>query len=129
LESLTSGEIVVIDDDRATRTALLRLLRAAGYEARGLEDAASYLACAGGGNRAACLVVAVRMPGLSGLELQERLAASPAPPPLILVTGQGAADVRQEGHLKDSIQVLEKPLSAQKLLAALARATDAARIA
>src|SRR5262245_9221327 len=96
------GKVFVIDDDGSARNALLRLMRAAGYEAYGLDGATAYLA-GSAPQRPACLVVDVRMPGLNGLELQEQLAGSPLEIPIIFITGDGAAEIRNEAHLRDSV--------------------------
>jgi two-component system response regulator FixJ len=118
------GKVFVIDDDGSARKALLRLMRAAGYEAYGLEDAAAYLS----GNvpaRPACLIVDVRMPGLNGLELRQRLTDSPLSVPIVFITGHGADEIRSEGQLREPIEVLEKPLDGRTLLAAVERALAA----
>src|SRR5689334_5829622 len=98
------GKVFVIDDDGSARNALLRLMRAAGYEAYGLDGAAAYLA-SDAPPRPACLVVDVRMPGLNGFELQEQLAGSPLAVPIVFITGHGAAEIRSEAHLRESVDV------------------------
>jgi two-component system response regulator FixJ len=118
------GKVFVIDDDGSARKALIRLMRAAGYEAYGLEDAAAYLA-GDAPARPACLVVDIRMPGLNGFELQQQLAGSPLSVPIIFITGHGAAEIRSETHLLEPVDVLEKPLDGRTLLAAVERALAA----
>jgi FixJ family two-component response regulator len=118
------GKVFVIDDDDAARRALIRLIRAAGYEAHGLENAATYLAGVAP-EPPVCLVVDIRMPGIGGLELQAQLAGTPLAVPIIFITGHGAAEIRSESPISEKLDVLEKPLDGKRLLAAVEKALAA----
>jgi CheY-like chemotaxis protein len=85
---MTDGKrtVFVVDDDATVRAALLRLIRAAGYDAEELETATAYLQRAPP-TLPACLVLDVRMPGIGGLELQERIRGTAHAVPIVFITG------------------------------------------
>jgi FixJ family two-component response regulator len=78
--------VLVLDDDQAVRTALERLLRSAGYAVRSFESASEFLALAPR-EVVACLVLDVRLPDASGLELQHELADRAPLLPIVFITG------------------------------------------
>jgi FixJ family two-component response regulator len=118
---MLAGRVVVIDDDSSVRRALARLIRAAGYEVETLEDAQAYL-----DHRAipppACLVLDVRMPGMSGLELQTAIEGTPRSLPIVFITGHGEDDTRASALSAGAVDVLQKPLDEKVLFAAIERA-------
>ena len=120
---MTQGRVFVIDDDASVRKALGRLIRAAGYEVEALENAAAYLRRAAP-DRPACLILDVRMPSMSGLELQHAIAGTPLALPIVFITGHGAADVRSQAMATGCVDVLEKPLAEETLMNAIERALD-----
>jgi FixJ family two-component response regulator len=110
----------LVEDDELSRRAAARLLTAAGHEVRTYESSAAFLArtpAAPG-----CLVLDLRLPGLSGLELQERLAADGAPLPIVFLTGHGEVRQSVQAMKAGAIDFLTKPVNGDDLLAAVARA-------
>jgi len=113
--------IHVIDDDDSFRTAVARLLKAAGYEVRTYRSAGDFLLDAPR-NGPGCLLLDVRMPGPSGLELQEALAKNGDSLPVIFVTGHG--DIRQSVRAMrhGAVDFLTKPVKRKELLSAVEQA-------
>jgi FixJ family two-component response regulator len=109
--------IAVVDNDAPVRAALATLLAAAGYEVDCHASAESLLA-SGRLAGADCLLVDVRMPGMSGVELQQHLERMGAAIPIVFMTGQAAANVRIAG----TVELLEKPFSDEALIGAIERA-------
>lgn len=120
---MAPGKVFVIDDDASVRKALQRLIRAAGYEVEALESASAYLQHALPPRRA-CLLLDIRMPEMSGLELQQAIAGTHHALPVVFITGHGDDDVRQQAAAAGSVDVLEKPLDEHALLGAIARALE-----
>ncbi len=116
----TQQLVVVIEDDIGMRQALQRWLRAAGYRARAY-DSAEALLSDDGARDADCLVLDVRLPGASGLELYERLGLSR--PPAVFVTSHDGADVRAAVARLGGTAVLPKPFLGHELMAAITHAT------
>lgn len=123
---MAQGKVFLIDDDRSVRKGLGRLLRAGGYEVELLADAASYLECAVP-STPACLVLDIRMPGMSGLELQTAIGGTPLALPVVFITGHGDEDVRTQALASGAIDVLFKPLDEATLFVAIDRALAARR--
>jgi FixJ family two-component response regulator len=113
--------VFVVDDDDDVRRAFDRLLRAAGYAVTAFPSASAYLAQAAAPPPGSCLVLDVRMPGLSGLELQQAIRDTPRAVPIVFVTGDGE-DVREEALRGGAVDVLSKPVDAGALLEVIARA-------
>ena len=109
--------VAVVDDDASSRKALRRLLRAAGYAVETFESAAEFLARSS--FLPACLVVDIRMPETSGLDLQRQLAGSRPELPIVMITGHGSADVRERAVAAGAVAVLDKPFDDRALLAAI----------
>jgi FixJ family two-component response regulator len=114
--------LAVVDDDEDVRRALSRLLRAMGHEVRAFASAEEFEAEAG--TRADCVILDVRLPGLSGLELRERLRDPNGPVPVVLITG--GAD-RLPGDTVDACDtpLVTKPFDDVRLTAAIAAAIAA----
>jgi FixJ family two-component response regulator len=117
----TAGATVyLVDDDDSLRTALSRLLRAAGYEVRAFASAGEFL-LAEPAEGPACLVLDVRMPGPSGLELQEALEARQAQPlPIVFLTGHGDIPMSVRAVQAGAVDFLTKPVKRETLLGAVA---------
>jgi FixJ family two-component response regulator len=115
--------VFVVDDDASITTALARLLGAYGYKLRTFLSAEEYLA-SDGQQAPGCLLLDVSMPGLTGLELQERLIASGATRPIIFLTGRGDIPSAVRAMKGAAVDFLTKPVDQTKLLAALALAAD-----
>jgi len=119
--SAAAPVIHVVDDDDSFRTAISRLLKAAGYETRHHRSAGEFLldrAPDGPG----CVLLDVNMPGPSGLDLQEALSRRGDDRPVIFLTGHG--DIRQSVRAMrhGAVDFLEKPVQRKELLAAIEQA-------
>ena len=113
--------VAVVDDDPSVRKALRRLLTAAGYAVETYNGAAEYVARRSTA-RVECLVLDVRMPAVTGLDLQRHLADTPGTPPIVMITGHGSPGVRERALATGAIAVLDKPFSDEALLDAIRRA-------
>jgi FixJ family two-component response regulator len=104
----TSKLTAIIDDDEAMQDSLRDLLEAAGLAARSFGSAEEFLKsdlhC-----RAACLIVDVRMPKMSGLELQARLKEEECNVPIIFITAHGDARMRIQAMRRGAVEFLAKP--------------------
>ncbi len=120
--------IHVVDDDESLRTALLRLLSAAGFEAKGYSSTGDFLMNLPP-DRSGCVLLDVRMPGPSGLDLQTALERRGTALPVVFLTGH--ADVRSSVRAMKAgaVDFLTKPVKKDVLLDALGRAlaVDAAQ--
>jgi FixJ family two-component response regulator len=110
--------IFVVDDDLSVRKALKRLLSSAGYEVTTFGSAEEVLT-SGRGEMPAALVIDVRMPGLSGLELQRALAASGSRVPVIFITAYRDDQAQTLAHQAGAVAYLEKPVDGEVLLGAI----------
>ena len=103
------------------REALRRMLTAAGYEARAYESAEAFLgACAASDLR--CLVADIRLPGISGLDLQRRLVEEGHAHPVIFITAHDTVEARREADALDAVAFLIKPFEGRLLMSAVATA-------
>jgi len=116
-----SPKVFVIDDDAAVRRALLRLLQTAGYDAQGYESPASFLSEVEA-HTPGCLLLDMAMPGLSGLDVQRALIGSTADRPIIFLSGQCDMESTICAMRAGAVDFLTKPVSAPRLLAAVASA-------
>jgi FixJ family two-component response regulator len=112
--------IAVIDDDESVRVALRRLIRSAGLDASAFASAEEYLASEGQ-RPAACLVLDVCMPGMSGLELHRRLAAAGRPPRIVFMTAHEDDLARRAALEAGAAAFLYKPFDDAVLLDHLSR--------
>ncbi len=113
--------VFVVDDDPSVRKSLTRLVSHAGYTVETFASARDYLAHAppkGPG----CLLLDVRMPGLTGLELQEALAGAAHHVPIIFITGHGDVSMSVKAMKGGAVDFLTKPFDDKDLLAAIQRA-------
>ena len=120
--------VFVVDDDPAVCDSIAMLVRSEGLAVRTFDSAGSFLAA---WNRYApsCLIVDLRLPGLSGLDLQERLAGDDQAPPVIFLTGYGTVPAAVRALKAGAMDFLEKPFDPPSLLARVheALATDVKR--
>jgi RNA polymerase sigma factor (sigma-70 family) len=107
--------IYVLDDDASVRASLERLMRSVGLEVRSFPSAAEFLS-QGREDRPSCLVIDVRMPGLSGLDLQETLTASGWTAPIIVITGHGTVPMSVRAMRAGAVNFLQKPFEDQEIL-------------
>jgi len=113
--------VFVVDDDLSVRKSLTRLLEAAGYLVEPFGSAREFLAREPHLG-ACCLVLDVRMPGLTGLELQERLVAEGRRVPIVFVTGHVDVPKSVKAMKAGAVDLLTKPVDAKDLIAAIQRA-------
>ena len=107
--------IAIIDDDEAMQDSLRDLMEAAGLAARCFGCAEDFLT-SDLHDRAACLIVDVRMPKMSGLELQARLKEEECNVPIIFITAHGDARMRIQAMRRGAVEFLAKPFDHQLLL-------------
>ena len=107
--------ISIVDDDESVREATKGLIRAAGFRAETFVSAQDFLK-SDGARRASCLILDMQMPGMTGLELLERLAASGHPVPTILITAYPDNRARERALKVGVICYLRKPFSEDHLL-------------
>ncbi len=107
--------VYVIDDDEAVRDSLRMLLESADLEHRVFASAFEFLD-AYDPEQHACLVSDIRMPGLSGLELQERLVEQRAEIPIIFITGHGDVPMAVTAMKSGAVDFIQKPFSDQELI-------------
>jgi FixJ family two-component response regulator len=123
------GDVVyVIDDDESVRRSLDRLLRSAGLGAETFPSAQAFLERELP-DRTACVVLDVRMPGASGLDLQAALNRAARIVPIIFLTGHGNVPMSVQAMKGGAIDFLQKPIDEQQLLAAVDRALERCRVA
>ena len=111
----------VVDDDESLRTSLLELLDAAGFEARGYASTGEFL-LRPPPDRPGCILLDVRMPGPSGLELQGVLTRHGVALPVIFLTGHADVPSSVKAMKAGAVDFLEKPVERDTLLEALQRA-------
>ena len=113
---MNSHSVFIIDDDPAMRDALVLMLRAAGYRARAFVSADDFLANLPE-NRSACVVMDIRMPGLTGSELVERLKRLRGETwPVIVITGHGEVSLAVQLMKAGVVDFIEKPFDPQRIL-------------
>ena len=107
--------IGIVDDDQAVRDSINSLVRSTGLRSTAFASREAILNSKGG-YEADCLILDVRMPGLSGLELQHRLADVQCPTPAIFVSANPGDEVREKALHQGAIAFLDKPFSEKALL-------------
>src|SRR5262245_33597364 len=112
------GAIAIVEDDAGMREALQRVLRIAGYEARGYTSAEEFLR---NGEFAdlRCLVLDIHLPGISGFDLQRRLVTMGRVHPVIFITAHDTASARKEACELDADAFLVKPFEGRTLVSAV----------
>jgi two-component system response regulator FixJ len=119
--------LALIDDDEAVLDALASFLRRRGLEVATFAAARSFLDAMDAGGRFDCIVTDVRMPDLSGLELQRLLNMRAAPPPLVIITGHGDVDMAVTALKAGAADFIEKPTDDDRLLESVKTAVAARR--
>ena len=110
--------VFAVDDDASMREALSRLFRSVGMRAQIFASAQDFLMCKRP-DAPACLVLDVRLPGLSGLDLQRELAAANLEIPIIFITGHGDIPMSVQAMKAGAVEFLTKPFRDQALLDAI----------
>jgi FixJ family two-component response regulator len=113
--------VFLVDDDASVRTGVTRLLESAGYAVEAFASAREFLAREPS-TGPCCLVLDVRMPGLTGLELQETLAAAGRRMAIVFVTGHVDVPMSVRAMKGGAVDLLTKPVDAKDLLEAIQRA-------
>lgn len=119
----TTPTVFVVDDDAEVRNALKLLFESVGLPVVCYPSAHEYLERFDAG-RPGCLVVDVRMPGMSGLDMQERLDEHPIHPPVIILTGHGDVPMAVRAVQAGAVDFIEKPFRDQLLLDSVHRAIE-----
>ena len=114
-----SAPVVVVDDDEPLRRALERLLRLHGFASRGFSSAEDFLDEA---PAACCLILDIDLGGMSGIELYRVVAARPAAPPAVFVTGKGDPWIERTVREAGGVAYLTKPFDQAALIDAVRRA-------
>lgn len=119
-----AATIYVVDDDDAVRDSLQALLESRGFAAAAYDSAEAFLAAYRPGG-ATCALVDLRMEGMDGIALLERLRADGIRLPVVLITGHGDVPVAVRAMKAGAADFIEKPYSNETLLASIARVLDA----
>jgi FixJ family two-component response regulator len=115
--------VVVVDDDDSIRSAVQDLLDAVGFQARGFESAEEFLR-SGKQQETACLIADIRMPGMSGLELQAQLNAERCRIPIIFITAHGDEKMRMQALRAGAVEFMAKPFDNEALLESVRAALE-----
>ena len=107
--------VAIIDDDESMREAVENLLNSVGIRSRSFESAEDFLR-SGLQNEIACLISDIRMPGMTGLELQAKLVADGSRIPIIFITAHGNTRMRRQALEAGAIEFLGKPFNDESLL-------------
>ncbi len=107
--------VFIVDDDQAIRHAMELLMRSVGLDHEIYHSADEFLSRYSA-NRAGCLVLDIRMPGLGGLELQQKLLDMDSALPIIFITGHGDVPMAVEAMQKGAVDFIQKPFRDQELL-------------
>lgn len=110
--------VFVVDDDEVARDALSMVLRTAGYHVESLASATQFLHQYRP-QQSGCLILDVRMPGMSGLELQDQLLQSGSPLPIIFLTAHGDVPTAVRAMKRGAFEFLQKPVEDRQLLSAV----------
>ena len=120
------GTVYVVDDDEAVRDSLQWLLEGKDYRVRCFESAESFLSRFDP-REVACLIVDIRMDGMSGMELQDRLIERQSPLPIVFITGHGDVPMAVETMKKGALDFIQKPFNEEHLLPLVERMLERAR--
>jgi FixJ family two-component response regulator len=118
----TKAVVHVVEDDDSVRTALVRLLRTAGFQAQPYASAAEFLLVAGE-NAGGCMVLDVGLPGMSGIELHQALAKR-RDCSVVFLTGRGDVQMSVRAMKDGAVDFLDKPVKRELLLDAVTRAVE-----
>lgn len=114
--------VFLVDDDPSVRRALARLIKSAGHQVQTFASAQEFLGTRAAGEEAACLVLDVRMPGLTGIELQRQLQTLNRNVPIIFMTGHGNIPMSVQAMKAGAVDFLPKPVKDTDLLRAIEQA-------
>jgi FixJ family two-component response regulator len=120
------GNVYVVDDDEAVRDSLQWLLEGKDYRVRCFDSAETFLSRYDP-REVACVLVDIRMPGISGLELQDRLIERKSPLPIVFITGHGDVPMAVNTMKKGAMDFIQKPFKEDELVSLVERMLDQAR--
>ena len=120
------GTVYVVDDDEAVRDSLQWLLEGKDYRVRCFESAESFLSRYDA-REVACLIVDIRMGGMTGLELQTRLLEVGSPLPIVFITGHGDVPMAVDSMKKGAMDFIQKPFKEDQLVTLVERMLDQAK--
>src|SRR3954467_11305616 len=120
------GTVYVVDDDEAVRDSLQWLLEGKDYRVKCFDSAESFLSRFDP-REVACVIADIRMDGMSGLELQDRLLERKSPLPIVFVTGHGDVPMAVSTMKKGAMDFIEKPFKEDDLVSLVERMLDQAR--
>src|SRR6202161_2273432 len=115
--------VAIVDDDESVRGTLHELLRSAGFSSRAFESAEAFLE-SGHQRETCCLITDIRMPGMSGLELQARLNAEHCRIPTIFITAHGDTRMRMQALRAGAVDFMAKPFDDGVLIESVRAALD-----
>jgi FixJ family two-component response regulator len=121
--SKESKLVAIVDDDDAVRGTLQGLLRSAGFSSKAFESAEEFLG-SDYQHETGCLITDIRMPGISGLELQARLNAARCKIPTIFITAHGDEEMRFQALRAGAVEFLPKPFDDEVLIETVRAALD-----
>ena len=120
------GTVYVVDDDEAVRDSLQWLLEGKEYRVRCFESAESFLSRYDA-REVACLIVDVRMGGMTGMELQSRLIEAHSPLPIVFITGHGDVPMAVDSMKNGAMDFIQKPFKEDQLVTLVERMLDQAK--
>ena len=120
------GTVYVVDDDEAVRDSLQWMLEGKDYRVRCFDSAESFLSRFDA-REVACLIVDIRMDGMTGLELQNRLIESNSPLPLAFITGHGDVPMAVDTMKKGAMDFIQKPFQEEALVNLVERMLEQAK--
>ena len=120
------GTVYVVDDDEAVRDSLQWLLEGKDYRVRCFDSAESFLSRYDD-REVACLIADIRMGGMTGLELQDKLLERKSPLPIVFITGHGDVPMAVNTMKKGALDFIQKPFNEDDLLSVVERMLDHAR--
>jgi FixJ family two-component response regulator len=115
--------VAIVDDDQSVRSALYGLMKAVGLEARAFASAEEFLDSEDQ-HRTGCLIADIRMPGMSGLELQAQLNAADCRIPTIFITAHGDEKTRMRALQGGAVDFVPKPFNDRALVASIRAALE-----
>ncbi len=115
-------DVFLVDDDPSVRRALARLIKSAGHQVQTFASAREFLQTGAAAQEAACLVLDVRMPGLTGIELQRQLQILNRNVPIVFMTGHGNIPMSVQAMKAGAVDFLPKPVKDTDLLRAIEQA-------
>jgi FixJ family two-component response regulator len=123
----TTPEVIVVDDDPSVQRAIKRLLKAHGLAARIFGSASEFLDCDSPAPGCGCLLLDIQMPGIDGLDLQNRLSLRGFHLPIIFLTGHGTVPMSVQAMKQGAMDFVQKPFASQELLEIVRKAVERSR--